>query len=107
MNVKAATPRVIRPDVYAIERHDASQKLGEDVRGSGGGGLLYDSPRRRASSNVATGPLLESHLCAAIVDQIKRASAEPGDAPIGNNGIDLRSPSHGFHASNDPAAALE
>jgi hypothetical protein len=44
--------RVTRSDVYASERYDASQKLGEDVRASGGAGLLYDSLRRRAGSNV-------------------------------------------------------
>jgi hypothetical protein len=38
--------------VYASERYDASQKLGEDVRASGGAGLLYDSLRRRTGSNV-------------------------------------------------------
>jgi RES domain len=41
-----------RPDVYASERYKASQKLGEDVRASGGAGLLYDSLRRRGGSNV-------------------------------------------------------
>jgi hypothetical protein len=45
-------PQVTRPDVYASERYDASQKLGENVRASGGAGLLYDSLRRRAGSNV-------------------------------------------------------
>ena len=41
-----------RPDVYASERYDASQKLGEDIRASGGAGLLYDSLRRRTGINV-------------------------------------------------------
>jgi len=40
------------PDVYASERYDASQKLGEDVRASGGAGVLYDSLRRRGGINV-------------------------------------------------------
>lgn len=40
------------PDVYASERYDASQKLGEKVRASGGAGLLYDSLRRRGGRNV-------------------------------------------------------
>jgi hypothetical protein len=44
--------QVTRPDVYASDRYDASQKLGEDVRASGGAGLLYDSLRHRAGSNV-------------------------------------------------------
>jgi hypothetical protein len=41
-----------RPDVYASDRYDASQKLGEEVRASGGAGLLYDSLRRRTGVNV-------------------------------------------------------
>ena len=40
------------PDVYASERYDASQKLGEEVRASGGAGILYDSLRRRTGFNV-------------------------------------------------------
>ena len=42
----------IRPDVYASDRYDASQKLGEEIRASGGAGLLYDSLRRRGGVNV-------------------------------------------------------
>jgi hypothetical protein len=41
-----------RPDVYASDRYDGSQRLGEEVRASGGAGLLYDSLRRRTGSNV-------------------------------------------------------
>ena len=41
-----------RPEVYASKRYDASQKLGEEVRASGGAGLLYDSLRRRTGGNV-------------------------------------------------------
>jgi hypothetical protein len=41
-----------RPDVYASDRYDASQKLGEEVRASAGAGLLYDSLRHRTGSNV-------------------------------------------------------
>lgn len=41
-----------RPGIYASDRYDAAQKLGEQVRASGGAGLLYDSLRRRAGSNV-------------------------------------------------------
>jgi hypothetical protein len=44
--------QVSRPDVYASERYDAPQKLGEDVRASGGAGLLYDSLRRRVGTDV-------------------------------------------------------
>lgn len=44
--------RLARPDVYASERYDASQKFGEDIRASGGAGLLYDSLRRRTGINV-------------------------------------------------------
>jgi hypothetical protein len=40
------------PDVYASDRYDASQKFGEDVRASGGAGILYDSLRRRTGINV-------------------------------------------------------
>jgi hypothetical protein len=39
-------------EVYASNRYDASQQLGEQVRASGGAGLLYDSLRRRTGSNV-------------------------------------------------------
>jgi hypothetical protein len=44
--------RAARPEVYASDRYDAAQKFGEQVRASGGAGLLYDSLRRRAGSNV-------------------------------------------------------
>lgn len=44
--------QLTRPDVYASERYDVSQKLGEDIRMSGGVGLLYDSLRRRTGINV-------------------------------------------------------
>jgi hypothetical protein len=41
-----------RPEIYASERYDAAQQLGEQVRTSGGAGLLYDSLRRRTGLNV-------------------------------------------------------
>jgi hypothetical protein len=44
--------QLTRPDVYASDRYVTSQKLGEDVRASGGAGLLYDSLRRRNGSNA-------------------------------------------------------
>lgn len=44
--------QVTRSDVYASERYDASQKLGEGVRASGGAGLIYDSLRRQTGVNV-------------------------------------------------------
>jgi hypothetical protein len=44
--------QLARPDVYASERYEASQKLGENIRASGGAGLLYDSLRRRTGINV-------------------------------------------------------
>ena len=44
--------QTIRPDVYASDRYDASQKFGEEVRASGGAGLIYDSLRRRSGVNV-------------------------------------------------------
>jgi hypothetical protein len=34
-------------DVYASERYDASQKLGEEVRSSGGAGLIYNKRPER------------------------------------------------------------
>lgn len=40
------------PDIYASERYDASQILGERVRKSGGAGVLYDSLRYREGVNV-------------------------------------------------------
>lgn len=36
-----------RPDIYASASYDASQRLGEQLRASGGAGLIYDSLRRR------------------------------------------------------------
>jgi hypothetical protein len=48
--------QTIRPDVYASDRYDASQKLGEEVRASGGAGLLYDSLRSRSGVHVAHRP---------------------------------------------------
>ena len=44
--------QMTRSDVYASERYDASQKLGEEVRSSGGAGLIYDSLRRQTGVNV-------------------------------------------------------
>ena len=41
-----------RSDVYASERYDASQKLGEEVRSSAGAGLIYSSLRRQTGVNV-------------------------------------------------------
>jgi hypothetical protein len=41
-----------RPEAYASDRYDAAQKLGEQVRASGGAGLLYNSLRRRTATNV-------------------------------------------------------
>lgn len=40
-------------DVYASDRYDASQRLGEKVRASAGAGILYTSVRRRSGTNVA------------------------------------------------------
>lgn len=44
--------QVTRSDVYASERYDASQKLCEEVRSSGGSGLIYNSLRRQTGVNV-------------------------------------------------------
>lgn len=43
-----------RAAVYASNSYDASQKFGEEVRASGGAGLLYDSLRRRGGINVVS-----------------------------------------------------
>ncbi|MPZ55171.1 MAG: RES domain-containing protein [Rhizobiales bacterium] len=40
------------PKIYASDRYDASQKFGEEVRASGGAGILYDSLRRQTGINV-------------------------------------------------------
>jgi hypothetical protein len=40
------------PDVYASDRYNAAQKLGEDVRAADGAGILYDSLRRRNGINI-------------------------------------------------------
>jgi hypothetical protein len=40
------------PEVYASDRYDASQKFGEDVRSSGGAGILHTSLRRKSGINV-------------------------------------------------------
>jgi hypothetical protein len=39
-------------EVYASDRYDASQKFGEEVRSSGGAGILYTSLRRKSGINV-------------------------------------------------------
>ncbi|UTD27573.1 RES family NAD+ phosphorylase [Bradyrhizobium sp. WD16] len=44
--------QITRPEIYASDSYDASQKLGEAVRAAGGAGLLYDSLRRRTGLNV-------------------------------------------------------
>ncbi|MDF2116057.1 RES family NAD+ phosphorylase [Roseiarcaceae bacterium H3SJ34-1] len=41
------------PDVYASDRYDASQRFGEELRASGGAGILYSSLRLRSGTNVA------------------------------------------------------
>jgi len=41
-----------RPDVYASDRYDASQRLGESTRASDRAGIVYDSLRRRGGTNV-------------------------------------------------------
>lgn len=41
-----------RPDIYSCISYDASQKFGEEVRASGGTGILYDSLRYKAGVNV-------------------------------------------------------
>jgi hypothetical protein len=47
----------MRSDVYASERYDASQKLGEEVRSSGGAGLIYNKrPERYYPANQSDTP---------------------------------------------------
>jgi RES domain len=41
-----------RSDVYAPDRYEASQQLGEVVRRVGEAGILYDSLRRRGGTNI-------------------------------------------------------
>ncbi|WP_230532036.1 RES family NAD+ phosphorylase [Microvirga roseola] len=41
-----------RPDIYASDRYDASQRLGESVRDSDSAGIVYNSVRRRDGINI-------------------------------------------------------
>lgn len=52
------------PDLYASDRYDASQKFGEELRASGGAGILYDSLRRQTGINVVA---LRTHNITDIV----------------------------------------
>ncbi|SCB59060.1 RES domain-containing protein [Rhizobium aethiopicum] len=45
--------QALRPDIYDGTSYAASQVLGEQVRSSGGAGILYDSVRLRGGVNVA------------------------------------------------------
>ncbi|WP_064713250.1 RES family NAD+ phosphorylase [Rhizobium bangladeshense] len=45
--------QALRPEVYDGASYAASQVLGEQVRASGGAGILYDSVRLRGGVNVA------------------------------------------------------
>ena len=40
------------PELYASDRYDPSQKFGEDLRSSGGAGIIYMSLRRKSGTNV-------------------------------------------------------
>jgi hypothetical protein len=53
------------PEVYASDRYDASQKLGEDVRALGGARLLYYSLRRQ------TGVYVVAHRPRNITDIVQ------------------------------------
>jgi hypothetical protein len=44
--------QALYPDVYASDRYDASQQFGENVRASGGAGILYTSLRLQSGINV-------------------------------------------------------
>ena len=52
------------PDLYASDRYDASQKFGEELRASGGAGILYDSLRRQTGINVVA---LRTHNIGDVV----------------------------------------
>jgi len=54
-----------RPDVYAGNSYQASQRLGEQVRGWGGAGLIYDSLRHRG------GVCVVAHRPRNIVDIVQ------------------------------------
>ena len=41
-----------RTDVYAPDRYEASQQLGEAIRRAGEAGIIYDSLRRRGGTNI-------------------------------------------------------
>jgi hypothetical protein len=72
-----------RPDVYASERYVASQKLGEQVRASGGAGLIYDSLRRRRGVNVV------AHRPRNITDIVQTDHFEIAVSPASRT-IDIR-----------------
>jgi hypothetical protein len=72
-----------RPDVYASERYDASQKLGEQVRASGGAGLVYDSLRRRTGVNVV------AHRARNVTDIVQTDHFELAVSPASRT-IDIR-----------------
>jgi len=57
--------QLARPEVYSSERYDVSQRLGEEIRASGGAGVLYDSLRRRTGINVV------AHRPRNIVDVVQ------------------------------------
>jgi RES domain len=44
--------QALYPDVYASDRYDTSQHFGENVRASGGAGILYTSLRLQSGINV-------------------------------------------------------
>jgi hypothetical protein len=44
--------QALYPDVYTSDRYDTSQQFGENVRASGGAGILYTSLRLQSGINV-------------------------------------------------------
>ena len=57
---------------YASERYDASQKLGGEVRASGGAGLIYDSLRRQAGvTSSHTARATSRTLCRQIISKLR------------------------------------
>jgi hypothetical protein len=72
-----------RPDIYASQRYDASQQLGEEVRASGGAGLIYESLRRRSGVNVV------AHRPRNIADILQTDHFEIAVSPTSRT-IDIR-----------------
>jgi hypothetical protein len=58
--------QALYPDVYASDRYDTSQQFGENVRASGGAGILYTSLRLQSGINVVA---FRTHNISDIVQE--------------------------------------